>query len=92
MPFIDFSYEDYVKTLQKAQSIYEKMPLIHLLIPGHGSLATSREIIQRRIMADLIYMDFLKERRLDDVVMQHIQSYSENPCLATAHIKNLRKI
>lgn len=59
-PYIYHSYQGYNQTLAECKRIVE-MEKPDLLIPGHGSVTTSKEEMNNRIRASQHYLDLLKE-------------------------------
>lgn len=59
-PFIYSSYDNYIKTVEKAQQIV-KAYTISLHVPGHGSVAEVPEEIQLRIDQSLHYLRQVKD-------------------------------
>lgn len=59
-PFIYYSLTEYKNTLQLAKYLCEKYD-VHIEIPGHGRVATSREEIMYRVETDMDYLERLEE-------------------------------
>lgn len=95
IPFIDYSYEQYVQTLKLAESIIKTYPNLDMLINGHGDIALSNAAIRQRIENDIKYLYLLKQEKTDKNIenqmnsKNHIMQYSKNPTLLKAHQTNL---
>jgi glyoxylase-like metal-dependent hydrolase (beta-lactamase superfamily II) len=95
IPFIDYSYEQYVHTLKMAESIIKTYTNLDILINGHGDIAPSNAAIHQRIANDLKYLHLLKQEKTDNNIenqmnsKNHIMQYSNNPTLHKAHQTNL---
>ena len=59
-PFIYSSYNDYVKTLDKAAAILNHYSIAYL-IPGHGEVTDSKEEMWERVMFSKNYLTRLFE-------------------------------
>lgn len=76
-PFIEGSYADYVKTIYKVQQLLNNNE-IKLLIPGHGSVATSSEEVQIRLDQSLYYLEQVKDspEKLENFLTKTYSFYS----------------
>lgn len=85
-PFIYSGYRDYIETMRKAETIFEKFS-INTLIPGHGTVTTDRQEFEQRLQESNYYL----EKLLDDSVeiYQFLSSkYSFYEGMKGTHEKN----
>lgn len=89
-PFIYSSSDDYVKTLEKVESILNNHQ-IHMLIPGHGHVALSTGEIIKRKSDSLHYINNLKKALQTNTEHEHlITPYSFKRGLKECHRENVR--
>lgn len=63
-PFIYSSYKDYVNTMDRAEYILDNYE-INYQIPGHGSIATERQEMIRRLNVSKYYLEHLLNDKVD---------------------------
>ncbi len=95
IPFIDHDYHAYWDTITTAAILFDQFDDIHILIPGHGDVATERTEIKDRISKDKRYLELLKKEDVEHPSLDAlalIRSYQNNPNLIKAHQKNIMSL
>ena len=65
IPLLDLTAPDPVKDYRIALSLLSKvLPHLHIFVPGHGHLGYGAREFQRRLDADMEYLDALEEGRI----------------------------
>jgi glyoxylase-like metal-dependent hydrolase (beta-lactamase superfamily II) len=91
IPFVDHDLKDYVTTLSKAEKILESKASIEIMIPGHGDVAMSRQVIQNRINNDQSYLQWLTVGN-EAKVKTHLGQYYFESEMLKAHERNKMKV
>lgn len=88
-PFITSSYDDYVDTVDKAALILQHHD-IKVHVPGHGTVTTEKEEVQKRINDSKNYLKRLKEQ--DSKLEQELkENYRFFEGMKNSHAENIRK-
>ncbi|WLR42134.1 MBL fold metallo-hydrolase [Bacillus carboniphilus] len=68
-PFIYSGFKDYLQTIHKSRKIVSDHD-IHVLIPGHGNVTTSKDEINQRIQESIDYLENLKKNIDQEVYLK----------------------